>query len=162
MPFESKVLARGEAAEQVAKWREAGLRVGFTNGCFDCLHCGHLSSLYQAKEHCDKLVVALNTDASVRKLKGPTRPVQDEKTRALVLAGLELVDAVTLFGEDTALPLVEAIRPDVIAKEGYALADWPEARAVVAYGGEAVTLKRVDGYSTSALVARMNGKEEAK
>lgn len=162
LPFVEKVLERGELAARVKAWQTAGLKVGFTNGCFDCLHCGHLSSLYQAKEHCDKLVVALNTDASVRKLKGPTRPVQNEKTRALVLAGLELVDAVTLFGEDTALPLVEAIRPDVIAKEGYALADWPEARAVVAYGGEAVTLKRVDGYSTSALVARMNGKEESR
>ncbi len=162
LPFAEKVFDRATLAERVRAWQAAGLKVGFTNGCFDCLHCGHLSSLYQAKEHCDRLVVALNTDASVRRLKGPTRPVQDEKTRALVLAGLALVDAVTLFNEDTALPLVEAIRPDVIAKEGYALADWPEARAVVAYGGEAVTLKRVDGYSTSALVERMNGKGGTK
>lgn len=156
LPFAEKVFNRKALAAKVREWQSEGLKVGFTNGCFDCLHCGHLSSLYQAKEHCDRLIVAINTDSSVRKLKGPTRPIQDEKTRSLVLAGLELVDAVTLFDEDTALPLVEAIRPDVIAKEGYAIADWPEARAVVAYGGEAVTLKRVDGYSTSAMVDRMN------
>lgn len=152
-----KVLSRTALARQVRSWQKAGLRVGFTNGCFDCLHCGHLSSLYQAKEHCDRLVVAVNTDASVRKLKGPTRPIQDEKTRSLVLAGLELVDAVTLFGEATALPLVKAIVPDVIAKEGYTLSKWPEARFVKARGGEVVCLTRVEGYSTSGLVSRMKG-----
>ena len=162
LPFEEKVLDRKSLAEKVRAWQAEGLKVGFTNGCFDCLHCGHLSSLYQAKEHCDRLVVAINTDESVRRLKGPERPIQDEKTRSLVLAGLELVDAVTLFDEDTALPVVEAVRPDVIAKEGYAIADWPEARAVVSYGGEAVTLKRVDGYSTSAMVSRMNQNGGAK
>ena len=129
--------------------------MGFTNGCFDCLHCGHLSSLYQAKEHCDRLVVALNSDASVRRLKGPARPIQDQQTRSLVLAGLELVDAVVLFDEDTALPVVEEIRPDVIAKEGYSLDRWPEARFVTGYGGTAVTLRRVEGYSTSAMVEKL-------
>ena len=150
-----KVFAREALAVQVKAWQTAGFRVGFTNGCFDCLHRGHLSSLVQAKAHCDKLVVAVNTDASVKRLKGPKRPIQDEATRTQLLAALETVDAVTLFDEETALPLVEAIRPDVIAKEGYTIDRWPEARFVVSYGGEAVTLERVDGYSTSALAERM-------
>lgn len=156
MPFEGKVLPLAELAEKVRAWQAEGLKVGFTNGCFDCLHCGHLSSLYQAKEHCDRLVVAVNSDASVRRLKGPTRPVQDERTRTLVLAGLELVDAVVVFDDDTALPAVEALRPDVIAKEGYTIDKWPEARFVESYGGRAVTLERVDGYSTTSMVKRMN------
>ena len=155
LPFGRKVFARADLAAQVKAWQAEGLKVGFTNGCFDCLHCGHLSSLYQAAAHCDRLVVALNSDASVRRLKGPTRPIQDQQTRSLVLAGLELVDAVVLFDEDTALPVVEAIRPDVIAKEGYTLDRWPEAQFVKSYGGEAVTLERVEGYSTSSMVERM-------
>ncbi|MGN0855329.1 MAG: PfkB family carbohydrate kinase [Kiritimatiellia bacterium] len=155
LPFERKVLSRGELPALVRAWQAQGLKVGFTNGCFDCLHCGHLSSLYQAKEHCDRLVVALNGDASVRRLKGPSRPIQDQRTRSFVLAGLELVDAVVLFDEDTALPVVEEIRPDVIAKEGYAIDRWPEARFVTGYGGKAVTLQRVEGYSTSSMVERM-------
>ncbi len=158
MPFEEKIMDRAVLASRVRAWQAGGLKVGFTNGCFDCLHCGHLSSLYQAKEHCDRLVVAVNSDESVRRLKGPSRPIQDERTRTLVLAGLELVDAVTVFGEATALPVVEAIRPDVVAKEGYTIENWPEARFVVAYGGEAVTLRRVDGYSTSSMVDRLNAK----
>ena len=155
LPFERKVFSRAELPAQVKAWQAEGLKVGFTNGCFDCLHCGHLSSLYQAKEHCDRLVVALNSDASVRRLKGPARPIQDQQTRSFVLAGLELVDAVVLFDEETALPVVEEIRPDVIAKEGYTIDRWPEAQFVTGYGGEAVTLTRVAGYSTSSLVERM-------
>lgn len=155
MPFEGKIYTRGALAAKRAEWKAQGLTVGFTNGCFDCLHCGHLSSLFQAKEHCDRLVVAVNSDESVRRLKGPSRPIQDERTRTLVLAGLETVDAVVVFGEDTALPVVEELMPDVIAKEGYAPENWPEAGFVVAHGGRAVTLRRVDGYSTTATAERM-------
>jgi D-beta-D-heptose 7-phosphate kinase/D-beta-D-heptose 1-phosphate adenosyltransferase len=158
MPFADKIMSPDELASKTLAWQKEGLRVGFTNGCFDCLHCGHLSSLYQAKEHCDRLVVAVNSDASVRRLKGASRPIQDERTRTLVLAGLELVDAVVVFDYDTALPVVEKIRPDVIAKEGYSIDKWPEGRFVESYGGKAVFLKRVDGYSTSALANRMGAK----
>jgi len=158
--FGRKVLKTEELRRRVGEWRSDGETVGFTNGCFDCLHCGHLSSLYQAKEHCDRLVVGLNSDASVRRLKGPTRPIQDERTRSLVLAGLECVDAVVLFDDDTALPLVEALRPDVIAKEGYTVDRWPEAQLVESYGGRAVTLRRVEGYSTSSMVRRMEAGHE--
>jgi D-beta-D-heptose 7-phosphate kinase/D-beta-D-heptose 1-phosphate adenosyltransferase len=155
LPFTGKVFSREALRARVESWKSGGLRVGFTNGC---LHCGHLSSLFQAKEHCDRLVVAVNSDASVRRLKGPGRPIQDQRTRTLVLAGLEIVDAVVVFDEDTALPLVQEIRPDVVAKEGYALENWPEARFVVSCGGEAVTLRRVDGYSTSSMVERIGAK----
>ena len=151
-----KIMPLGELAAHVRRWQAEGLAVGFTNGCFDCLHSGHLFSLARAKEHCDRLVVAVNSDSSVRRLKGPTRPIQDEKTRSAVLAALEDVDAVTIFGDATAMHVVEALRPDVIAKEGYALKDWPEARFVESCGGRAVTLPRLEGYSTSALERKMN------
>ncbi len=159
-PFGQKIHSVSSMREQVREWQAEGLKVGFTNGCFDCLHLGHLSSLAQAKAHCDRLVVAVNGDDSVRRLKGPSRPVQNELTRTNVLAGLETVDAVVVFNEDTALSLVEKLRPDVIAKEGYAPEDWPEAQCVTAYGGEVVFLKRVEGYSTSSLVERMNEKDD--
>lgn len=152
-----KILPLSALVQRVRNWQEEGLRIGFTNGCFDCLHCGHLSSLYQTKEHCDKLVVAVNADSSVRRLKGPTRPIQDERTRSQVIAGLELVDAVTVFEEDTAAETVEAVRPDVYAKEGYAMDDLPEAKLVKSYGGEVFALKRLDGYSTSEMVSRIGG-----
>ena len=151
----SKVFTREALAGRVRAWQAAGLRVGFTNGCFDCLHRGHISSLEQARAFCDRLVVAVNDDASVRRHKGPSRPVQDELTRAQVLAGLELVDAVTVFSEETAEAVIEAARPDVYAKEGYDLDNLPEARLVRSYGGTCRTLRRVEGCSTSALVRRM-------
>ncbi len=157
--FNRKILSADAAAELIRAWQAGGWKVGFTNGCFDCLHMGHLFSFSQAKEHCDRLVVAVNSDASVQRLKGPSRPIQNETTRAHVLAGLETVDAVVVFNDATALPLVERLRPDVIAKEGYAIENWPEAQWVVAHGGQAVTLERMDGYSTSSLVKRMDEKE---
>ena len=111
----------------------------------------------QARQQCDVLMVGLNTDASIKRLKGPDRPVQDEKTRALLLASLEFVDFVIMFDDDTALPLVDAIRPDRIMKEGYTLDRWPEARFVESYGGRAVTLSRLEGYSTTRTIQKMKG-----
>ena len=151
----NKIVTRHEAAAIAAQCREHGRRVGFTNGCFDLLHQGHLHSLMQARQQCDVLMVGLNTDASIRRLKGPSRPVQDEKTRALLLASLEFVDFVIMFDDDTALPLVEAIRPDLILKEGYTIDRWPEAQFVESYGGRAVTLSRLEGYSTTQTIQRM-------
>lgn len=156
MPFSSKVVSVPALKRMVEAWRSNGEKVGFTNGCFDCLHSGHLYSLHQAKAHCDRLVVAVNSDDSVRRLKGPGRPVQDEKTRCLVLAGLENVDAVVLFGEDTALGVVKEIDPDMIAKEGYGMENWPEARYVVENGGEAIRLKRLEGYSTTGMLEKIS------
>lgn len=152
-----KIISRREAADMAAQCREQGKKVGFTNGCFDLLHQGHLHSLMQARQECDVLVVGLNTDASIKRLKGPERPVQDEKTRALLLASLEFVDYVVMFDDDTALPLVDAIRPDLILKEGYTIDRWPEAQFVESYGGKAVTLSRLEGYSTTNTIRRMKG-----
>ncbi|HJD96884.1 bifunctional heptose 7-phosphate kinase/heptose 1-phosphate adenyltransferase [Mailhella massiliensis] len=152
-----KIVSRREAAEVAAQCREQGRKVGFTNGCFDLLHQGHLHSLMQARQECDVLMVGLNTDASIKRLKGPERPIQDEKTRALLLASLEFVDYVVMFDDDTALPLVDAIRPDLILKEGYTIDRWPEAQFVESYGGRAVTLSRLEGYSTTSTIRRMKG-----
>lgn len=152
-----KILTRAQAKSIVARARAAGKRIGFTNGCFDCCHLGHLYSLVETRKRCDFLVVGVNSDASVRRHKGPTRPIQDEKTRAMNLAAMGFVDAVVVFDEDVPLELVKAVAPDVIAKEGYPLPKWPEGRLVKRLGGEAVVLKRLEGYSTSALVKRMNG-----
>ena len=153
----NKIISRHEAATIAAQCREQGRKVGFTNGCFDLLHQGHLHSLMQARSECDVLMVGLNTDASIKRLKGPERPIQDEKTRALLLASLEFVDFVVMFDDDTALPLVDAIRPDLILKEGYTIDRWPEAQFVESYGGKAVTLSRLEGYSTTSTIQRMKG-----
>lgn len=158
----NKIVSRHEAAVIASQCREQGKKVGFTNGCFDLLHQGHLHSLMQARSQCDVLMVGLNTDASIKRLKGPERPVQDEKTRALLLASLEFVDFVIMFDDDTALPLVDAIRPDVILKEGYTIDRWPEAQFVESYGGKAVTLSRLDGYSTTQTIQKMKQQEKNK
>ena len=151
----NKIVSQREAASIAAQIREQGQKVGFTNGCFDLLHQGHLHSLMQARQNCDVLMVGLNTDASIKRLKGPERPIQDEKTRALLLASLEFVDYVILFDDDTALPTVDAVRPDLILKEGYTIDRWPEAQFVESYGGKAVTLSRLEGFSTTSTIARM-------
>lgn len=152
-----KIITLAQAEKIVKNLKEQRKSIGFTNGCFDCCHLGHLNSFMQAKKLCDVLFVAVNSDASVRRYKGPTRPIQDEKTRAMLLASLEMIDYVIVFDNDTALPLVEKLRPDIVAKEGYTLENWPEGRYVNSYGGKAVTLTRLDGYSTSNLVEKMKG-----
>ena len=103
------------------------------------------------------MVVGVNSDASVKRYKGPNRPVQNQETRANILAALEIVDYVMIFDEDTALPLIQEIRPDIIAKEGYTLDKWPEAQWLIKNGGEAVVLKRVEGQSTTSQIERMKG-----
>jgi len=157
-----KLLNREDLAKVVADLKRRGKTVGFTNGCFDCMHFGHLNSFAQARAECDALIVAVNSDASVKRYKGPNRPIQNETTRSAIVAALELVDYVVVFDEDTAEPLIDLLRPDVVAKEGYSLDRWPEGRQVVAYGGRAVELKRVEGYSTTNLVEKMKRADEAK
>jgi D-beta-D-heptose 7-phosphate kinase/D-beta-D-heptose 1-phosphate adenosyltransferase len=154
-PSLSKIVTLADALSQTASLRATGHKIGFTNGCFDLLHMGHLHSLWQAKELCDFLIVALNSDSSVKRLKGELRPIQDEETRTSLLASLECVDMVILFDDLTALPLVKQLRPDLIVKEGYLLEDWPEAQFVKNYGGQAITLKRVEGFSTTALIDKL-------
>lgn len=152
-----KIITLPQAEKIVAALKEKGKKIGFTNGCFDCCHLGHLHSFMQAKKHCDVLIVAVNSDASIKRYKGENRPIQDEKTRAMLLASLEFIDYVIVFGEDSPLHIVETLRPDVVAKEGYTLDQWPEGRLAQSYGGKAVILKRLEGYSTSNLVSKMKG-----
>jgi len=150
-------------ASDLARWsreqREAGRTVVFTNGCFDLLHGGHVSSLLQAAELGDVLLVAINDDASVRRLKGKGRPVQDQETRALVLRALRAVSAVTIFADLTSLPTIESVRPDVLAKGGeYSEEEIVGAREVLSWGGRVARLSMVPGAATTQLVERMRGK----
>jgi D-beta-D-heptose 7-phosphate kinase/D-beta-D-heptose 1-phosphate adenosyltransferase len=155
----SKLVSRAEAARAVRAAQRRGERVVFTNGCFDLLHVGHVRSLERAREHGDRLVVAVNTDASVRALKGAGRPIVPARERAEVVAALGCVDWVVLFGERTPRAAILALRPDVLAKGG----DWPLAAVVgradvEGWGGRVVRLRQVPGVRTSAIVERIGAK----
>jgi D-beta-D-heptose 7-phosphate kinase/D-beta-D-heptose 1-phosphate adenosyltransferase len=153
-----KVVTRDEAAEQIERWRRRGWRIGFTNGCFDLLHPGHVHLLSQARAACDRLVVGLNSDASVRRLKGATRPVQTEGARAAVLASLADVDLVTVFEEDTPEQLLAALRPDVLVKGAdYTIETVVGSEMVRGWGGKVVLAELLPGNSTTATIARLRG-----
>ncbi|MBK9338092.1 MAG: D-glycero-beta-D-manno-heptose 1-phosphate adenylyltransferase [Lewinellaceae bacterium] len=148
--IQQKIRTAEQLREAVAGWRAAGERIVFTNGCFDILHFGHLHYLADARDLGQRLVIGLNSGDSVRRLKGPTRPINDEATRAHLLAALEVVDAVVFFDEDTPLNLIKTAMPDVLVKGG----DWkPEqivgSDIVLANGGRVLSLPFVDGYSTT-------------
>ena len=141
--------------ERLAEWRRARLRIGFTNGCFDLLHRGHVKLMAEARAHCDRLIVGLNSDASVRRLKGPERPIQDVASRADVLAALEAVDLVVVFEEDTPLELIRAVRPTVLVKGGDYTREQVVGHDIVEQnGGEVVLVDLVPGHSTTRIVAR--------
>lgn len=160
-PAEAKVATEQRLIDEVARWRARGLRVGFTNGCFDILHKGHVAYLAQAKAWCDRLIVGLNSDDSVRELKGEGRPVNDLESRALVLAGLGSVDLVVPFDEPTPLKLIEAARPDVLIKGAdYAEDEVVGGDLVKSWGGEVRLAAIVEGYSTTAAIARMSRKAQ--
>jgi D-beta-D-heptose 7-phosphate kinase/D-beta-D-heptose 1-phosphate adenosyltransferase len=144
---------------RVAQWRRQGLRVGFTNGCFDILHPGHVRVLTQARAACDRLIVGLNSDSSVRRLKGADRPVQDERARGEVLAALEAVDLVVIFEEDTPLELIARIKPSVLVKGGdYTREQVVGHEIVAANGGEVLLIDILPGHSTTSLVNRAREK----
>jgi D-beta-D-heptose 7-phosphate kinase / D-beta-D-heptose 1-phosphate adenosyltransferase len=143
--------------DQVEVWRDTNLTVGFTNGCFDILHPGHLRVLEEAKARCGRLIVGLNSDASVKRLKGPNRPVNDEDSRARVLSGLSAVDAVVVFDEDTPEALIKALQPDLLVKGGdYSIETIVGADVVLARGGTVHIVPLVDGQSTTAAIERAN------
>jgi D-beta-D-heptose 7-phosphate kinase/D-beta-D-heptose 1-phosphate adenosyltransferase len=151
-----KILERDRAIERVEIWRRRGLTTGFTNGCFDLIHPGHMHLLAQARAACDRLVVGLNSDASVKRLKGNGRPVQGEAARAAVLAGLADVDLVTVFAEDTPEALIAALRPDVLVKGAdYTMDTVVGADLVKSYGGRVVLAELLPGHSTTATVAKL-------
>jgi D-beta-D-heptose 7-phosphate kinase / D-beta-D-heptose 1-phosphate adenosyltransferase len=151
-----KVASLEEAAEKAAEWRRRGLKVGFANGCFDLIHPGHVRLLSEARAACDRLIVALNTDASVKRLKGPTRPLQNEMARATVMASMSPVDLVTLFDEDTPLEMIKALRPDVLVKgSDYTIDQVVGGDLVQGWGGKVVLVTLREGHSTTGTIRRM-------
>jgi len=154
-PEEKILYDRSVLDDRLDEWRRQGLRVGFTNGCFDLLHPGHVRLLTEARGACDRLVVGLNSDASVKRLKGDGRPVQAQEARAEVLAGLEAVDVIAIFDEDTPVELIRRVRPKVLVKGADYRIDQVVGREIVeADGGEIVLVDLVPGYSTTNLIKR--------
>jgi D-beta-D-heptose 7-phosphate kinase/D-beta-D-heptose 1-phosphate adenosyltransferase len=159
---DEKIMDAEGALRHIAEWRRRGLRIGFTNGCFDLIHPGHVHLLAQARAACDRLVVALNTDLSVRRLKGPERPIQSEAARATVMSSLASVDLVVLFAEETPLSLIEAIRPDVLVKG----ADYRPEQVVGAdivrrNGGKVLLVDLLPSQGTTATIARVRERTTA-
>jgi rfaE bifunctional protein nucleotidyltransferase chain/domain len=154
--IESKIMNKTTLGRQLLVWDFRRAKIVFTNGCFDLLHDGHLDLLIKAKEAGDKLIVGLNSDASVKRLKGETRPVKNESSRAMQLAALQMVDAVILFEEDTPQSLIEWLQPDVLVKGGdYDAHSIVGADIVTAKGGEVLIVPTVEGFSTSGLIQQM-------
>ncbi len=153
---EHKVVTLEQAIDEVGRWRHQGLKIGFTNGCFDLLHPGHVSLIGQARAACDRLVVGLNSDASVKRLKGPNRPVQGEAARASVIGSLGHVDLVVIYAEDTPMETLNALKPDVLVKGAdYTKDKVVGAREVEGWGGRVVLAKLVAGQSTTATIGKM-------
>lgn len=151
--IKNKIFQLSAFHSQLSAFRSQGMKVVFTNGCFDLLHRGHIEYLSKAADMGDVLVVGLNTDASVRRLKGEGRPVNNEEARALVLASLSFVDAVVLFDEDTPYELIKAVHPDVLVKGAdYKVEDIVGYDIVTSYGGTVTTVPLVEGYSTTQLL----------
>ena len=141
---------------EVKSWKERGEKVVFTNGCFDILHLGHADYLEKSRSLGDRLIVGVNTDASVKKLKGPERPVNPEYARARLLAALEFVDAVILFDEDTPFELISHVIPDILVKgNDYTIENIVGADIVIKNGGEVRTISLVDGFSTTGIIGKI-------
>jgi D-beta-D-heptose 7-phosphate kinase/D-beta-D-heptose 1-phosphate adenosyltransferase len=154
--IDGKIAELEPALARIGAWRRQGLRIGFTNGCFDLIHPGHVRLLARARAACDRLVVALNSDASVRRLKGPTRPVQNETARSTVMASMASADLVMLFEEDTPERLIRAIQPDLLFKGAdYRIDQVVGADIVQAHGGRVVLIELEQGHSTTATIRRI-------
>lgn len=152
----AKIRELSALKELVTKWRAAGEQVVFTNGCFDILHLGHIDYLEKAGQLGSKLIIGINSDASVQRLKGPHRPVQPEMARARMLAALAFVDAVVLFDEDTPLELIRQLRPRILVKgDDYTISQIVGAEEVLQDGGEVKTISLVEGYSTTAIIEKI-------
>lgn len=151
-----KILTKEEAVQRVAQWRLLSKTVAFTNGVFDILHPGHIFSLSQAAKEADYLIVGLNADNSVKRLKGESRPVNNQESRALVLSSLIMVDAVVLFEEDTPLDLITSLLPDVLVKGGdYTVEQIAGAKEIIANGGRVVINPILEGFSTTGIIDKL-------
>ena len=154
--IEQKILTRPQLIQRVAQWRLLGKTIAFTNGVFDILHPGHIYSLSQAAAEAEMLVVGLNADVSVKRLKGESRPVNVQDTRAIMMASLQIVDAVVFFEEDTPLELIKSILPDVLVKGGdYTLEQVVGAKEVMTAGGRVVINPLKEGYSTTSFIEQL-------
>ncbi len=152
----NKILERGALRNKLEVLRKKGKKIAFTNGCFDILHVGHVRYLREAKKTADVLVLALNSDSSVRSIKGEKRPLINEKERAEILAALEFINFVTIFEESTPLELIKYLKPDILIKGG----DWPEEKVVgreeiKKWGGRVVIIPEVEGKSTTNIVEKI-------
>ena len=150
-----KIFTAVQIVQKVAQWRLLSKKIVFTNGVFDILHQGHIFSLSQAAKEADYLIVGLNADASVKRLKGESRPINNQASRALVLASMVMVDAVVIFEEDTPLELIKSIMPDVLVKGGdYTIEQIAGAKEVIAAGGKVVVNPILEGFSTTAIIGQ--------
>jgi len=155
--FKNKHFDRVSIKQKISEWKINNLNIGFTNGCFDLLHSGHIETLKQASSVCDKLIVGINSDSSIRKIKGEKRPIQDEKSRLSIVSSLSMIDAVVLFNENTPLKLIKLIKPDFLIKgEDYKTSEIVGASTISKWGGKIVRTKLVKNRSTTKLIELIN------
>lgn len=153
---ENKIVSLEEASKRAEDWQKEGKKIVFTNGCFDIVHLGHIDYLEKARNLGDKLILGLNTDASVKRLKGETRPVVNEYARSRMMAAFEFIDAVILFDEPTPLEVIQEIQPDILVKgDDYVVETIVGADFVMGKGGEVKTIPLVKGYSTTSLIEKI-------
>jgi rfaE bifunctional protein nucleotidyltransferase chain/domain len=157
-PLFNKITNIASAKELIDSWKNEGKKVVFTNGVFDLLHIGHITYLAKAAELGDKLIIGLNADSSVKRIKGDSRPINNENSRAALLSAFFFVDAVVIFEEDTPLNLISTLLPDVLIKGAdYAIENIVGGKEVLANGGEVKTITFVDGYSSTSIINRIKG-----
>jgi D-beta-D-heptose 7-phosphate kinase/D-beta-D-heptose 1-phosphate adenosyltransferase len=154
--IQQKIYTLPALVQQVTRWKFLRKKIAFSNGCFDILHEGHIFSLSQAAKEGDLLIVGINSDGSTRRLKGPSRPINHENSRALLIASLLMVDAVIIFEEDTPLELIKALMPDVLVKGGdYTIEQVVGGKEVIANGGQVIINPIVPGFSTTGLIEKI-------
>ena len=154
--IESKIICQKDLSNLILKWREENQKIVFTNGCFDLLHLGHVDYLAKAKDLGDRLIIGVNTDSSVKRLKGENRPLQDENSRLHILAALHSVDAVVLFDDDTPYELIKKIQPDILVKGAdYKIENIVGYDIVTSRGGSVKTIEFIEGYSTTNIEQRI-------
>lgn len=154
--FDKKIMTLDQAKAMMHAWRITGKTISFTNGCFDILHPGHLFSIAQAAKEADYLIVGLNSDASIKRIKGPDRPINDTASRAIILANLAMVDAIVVFEEDTPYALITQLLPDVLVKGGdYTIDTIVGAKEVIANGGKVIINPIIDGFSTTNIIEKI-------